>query len=153
MGYSFLLSAHSWFRWAVLISGVIAVVLSFRGASGNRAWTQTDRKAQLAYITSLDLQFLLGILLYLVSPLIRGGLADFGGSMKVGAVRFFLMEHLVLMVAALVVAHIFSARSKKAISDAGRQKTWRTGALLSLLLVLASIPWPFLSFGRPLFRM
>jgi len=63
------------------------------------------------------------------------------------------MEHLVLMVAAIAVAHIFRKRSLRATSDAARFKTWRTGALISLLLLLAAVPWPFLSHGRPLFRM
>lgn len=150
--YAFLLYAHSYFRWVVLIAGVVTVVFALRGAAGNRAWTDTDRKVQLAYTMSLSLQFLLGVLLYVVSPIVRSGLADFGASMKVAPIRFFLIEHLVLMTAAVAVAHIFTRRTRRA-ADGAKQRTWRVGALVSVLLLLAAVPWPFLSYGRPLFRM
>lgn len=150
--YELLLYAHSYLRWVVLIAGVIAVAMAFRATRAKTPWTAGDRKAQLAYTVSLDVQFTVGLLLYVVSPLVRSGLANMAGAMKTSAIRFFVVEHLVMMIAALAVAHIFGARSKRMPDDVDRHKSWFMGALISLILVLVSIPWPFWAFGRPLFR-
>ena len=60
---------------------------------------------------------------------------------------------IVAMLTALVVLHIFAARSRKGDTDAARHRALAIGATIALVLVLVGIPWPFLSYGRPLFRL
>ena len=88
-----------------------------------------------------------------VSALAETFRANPGAAMKVAALRFFGMEHLVLMVAAAVVATIGSARSRRAPDEASKNKTARTFFVIAMVLVLLGIPWPFRGdgVGRGLF--
>ena len=140
--YPLLLLVHSWGRWAVLVAGLAAVV---RG--GSRTGT-----AGKWFTILLDIQLLLGLLLYFAfSPITRAALGDFGGAMKVSQVRFFAVEHVFGMLVALALAHIGRARIAKA--SPGRRP--RLAAIfygLAMVAILASIPWPGMPAGRPLFR-
>lgn len=149
--YATLLYMHSWFRWIVLIAGGIALVRAVTALKSKRAWAPEDRRFQLAYVSALDLQFVLGVILYVVSPITA--FATLKDSMKVSALRFFNVEHVFMMVAAVAVAHVLAVRSKKAADDVRKLQLWSMGALLSFGLVLVSIPWPGFSWARPLFRL
>lgn len=142
MLYSVLLIVHSWLRWAVLAAGLVAVA---RGGAG----TQT---AGRWFTSLLDFQMLLGLLLYFVlSPITGAALDDFGGAMKVPQLRFFAVEHVLGMLIAIALAHV--GRGK--VSKAPEHRKARLAAIfygLALVAILASIPWPGLPAGRPLFR-
>ena len=91
--YPFLLTLHSLLRWVVVILGVIAVVRGFMGWRGNRPWTQTDNRVGLGFVTSLDVQLLIGFLLYVVfSPMTTAALRDFGGAMGNSVLRFYAVS-------------------------------------------------------------
>lgn len=154
MIYSFVLVAHSWLRWAVLLLGLAALVRSAQGWAQRRPWTATDRKISAAFVGSLDTQLLLGLLLYVVlSPLRPTSMAALKAAMPVAALRFFAVEHIFAMIVAVAVAHIASSRAKRAADPTARHRRMALGVLFALLLVLAAIPWPFLPYGRPLFRL
>lgn len=149
--YTTLLYLHSWLRWIVLIAGAIAAVRAVMALSSKRTWTADDRKFQLLFVISLDLQFVLGLVLYFVSPIIQ--FANFKDNMKVSALRFFAVEHVFLVLIAIAVVHILSAKSKKATDPVRRLRLWSIGSLIGVVLVLAAIPWPFVAAARPLFRL
>lgn len=140
--YAIVLIIHSWLRWAVLAAGLVATV---RGGS-------RDESAGKWFTILLDVQLLVGLLLYFaLSPVTGAALDDFGGAMKVPQLRFFAVEHVLGMLIAMTLAHIGRARVRKA--PVGRKA--RTAAIfygLALVAILASIPWPGLPAGRPLFR-
>jgi hypothetical protein len=95
----------------------------------------------------LDIQVLLGLILYGLSPLVRLGLADLGAAMAVKELRFFSVEHITGMIIAITLTHVGTARIRRAITAEAKLRSatiWRTLAILSML---ASIPW-----WRPLFR-
>jgi len=145
--YSFVLAAHNIVRWVVLLTGVIALLNSYRGLLTGAAWTPRDRTIAAAYANTFGLQFLLGLLLYVwLSPLTRTGFGNMGAAMRDPALRLFVIEHPLAMFVGLALAHIALARTRKAATDAAR---WRIAVILltlSLLLVLARTPWM-----RPLF--
>ncbi|WP_437896570.1 hypothetical protein [Sorangium sp. So ce124] len=154
MIYTFVLVVHSWLRWVVLLLGLAAVVRSARGWAQKGPWTDADRKIGAAFVGSLDVQLLLGLLLYVVlSPVTPGSLAALRAAMPISALRFFAVEHIFLMVVAVVVAHVALARAKRAQTPTAQHRRMVLGALFALLLVLAAIPWPSLPYGRPLFRL
>jgi uncharacterized membrane protein len=147
--YPFILSLHNIVRWLVLIAALVAIVRAVIGWSGKREWTKTDNLAGLLYVSMMDLNVLLGLILYVfLSPLTTQAIFNnFGAAMSDRTLRFFAVEHLVGMVIALVLAHIGRSVSKKA-ADAVRQH--RAAAIwftISLLVILASIPW-----DRPFWR-
>jgi len=144
-----LLFIHSWLRWIVLALIVISLVRAIRGG----AWTDGHSKLRLATVASFDAQVLLGIILFVVSPMTPKSGAAMGAYMKVSALRFFTIEHQFAMLIALAALHIGSVKSKKADDDRGRHKAWALAAGLALFFVLAGIPWPFLPYARPLFRV
>jgi hypothetical protein len=147
------LTLHSWLRWAVLAVGLWAVLRAYAGASG-RPWAPTDEAAGRWFTMSLDVQFVLGLLLYgLLSPITAQAVADMGEAMGTPVLRFWAVEHLALVLLALVFAHVGRSRARKARTDAARHRQAAIFYTLALLAVLAAIPWPFMDIGRPLFRL
>lgn len=143
-----LLTIHGLLRWAVLAAGIWAVLLSFTGWRAARAWAKRARIAGVVYVGLFDLQFLLGLGLYFLSPTVKVALGNMGAAMKDRELRFFAVEHIFEMVLALVIAHVGSVLAKKLADDGAK---YRAAALcygVSLVLVLAAIPWwrPFVRF-------
>jgi uncharacterized membrane protein YozB (DUF420 family) len=151
--YSPLLFVHSWIRWAVVALGLIAVVRAAAGIRTRRPFTPLDEAGARRFGVALDVQFLLGLLLYVwASPFTTEAFRDVGAAMRNSQLRFFVVEHVFGMVVALALVHIGRARVKRALDSAGRHKTAFVFFGLALLATLASIPWPGMPAGRPLFR-
>lgn len=143
---------HSILRWVVLLTALFAIIRSITGLSFRRSFMEADGRAGLWFTISMDLQLLVGIILYFfLSPTTTMALQNFGAAMSVGASRFFAVEHVLLMVLATVAAHVGRAQGKKkALAAAQRHRRSLIWYVLALVLVLAAIPWPFFSYGRPL---
>jgi uncharacterized membrane protein YphA (DoxX/SURF4 family) len=140
--YTGLLHTHNMFRWLVLIVLVLAVLFALAGWFGKREWSKKDNLTGLLLTIFMDIQFLVGLILYVfVSPFTKSAFNDFGAAMKNPELRFFAVEHILMMVIALVLVHIGRAKSKK---DVANWKKHRSAAIfygIALLLVLAGIPW------------
>lgn len=150
--YSATLLVHSWVRWAVIIAGAVALARAIAGVSGRKPWTPADDRAGFWFTMSLDIQVLIGLMLYLfLSPLTPSSMSDFGGAMKASGPRFWAVEHTFGMVAAVALAHIGRARSRK-VDARRRHKVVAIFFGLALLLILASIPWPGTPNARPWVR-
>jgi hypothetical protein len=151
--YSPLLFLHSWLRWVVLLTGVVALVRAIPGMNGKRPWTPADAKPGMFFIISCDVQFLLGLALYLVfSPTVQAAFGNIGAAMRNPEYRFYVVEHFFGMIIAIALAHVGRVRSKKAKTDAARFKGAAIFYGLALLIMLASIPWPGMPGERPLLR-
>jgi hypothetical protein len=151
--YSALLGLHSWLRWAVIILGVLAVVRAL-GGRGGRPWSSTDDSIGRWFVVVLDVQFVIGLLLYaFVSPLTTQIVfADFGAAMGNSMLRFWAVEHLFGMIVALALAHVGRVKVRNAATDARRHTLAATFFGIALIILLASIPWPGMPAGRPLIR-
>jgi hypothetical protein len=149
--YPTALLIHSWVRWAALIGLVLVVV---RTASGRRSgvWTPADEGSHAFLVAAADVQFLVGLWLYFASPFAQAFLSDFGTNVHNRELRFFGLEHITMMVAAVTFVHVGRARSKKATEGWLRHRRAFAWTLAALICVLASIPWPFFPVARPLFR-
>jgi len=151
--YTFVLITHSWLRYLVLGFGLWLLVASFRGWRRSSAWSASDERLHTLFLSALDTQLLLGLVLYFVlSPLPSAAFADFGAAMKVAPLRFFALEHFVTMLIAVIIAHVGRVRAKRK-EGAARYRSVLITQAVWLLLTLAAIPWPMLDVGRPLFRM
>jgi hypothetical protein len=140
--YTRLLHTHNLFRWLVLVVLVLAVLFAFIGWFGKKEWTKKDNLTGLLLTIFMDIQFLVGFILYaFVSPVTKSAFADFGAAMKNPDVRFYAVEHILLMVIALVLVHIGRSKSKKAIAPWKKHRTAAIFYGISLLLILAAIPW------------
>jgi hypothetical protein len=140
--YTGLLHTHNMFRWLVLIVIVLAVVFAFIGWFKKRDWTKKDNITGLILTIFMDIQFLVGIILYaFVSPLTKAAFSDFGAAMKNSALRFYAVEHILIMVIALVLVHIGRSKSKKAVAPWKKHRAAAIYYIIALVLILAAIPW------------
>jgi len=146
-------SLHNITRWVLVILAVIVIVRGFTGWLRQRRFNQDDIRFGMLYTSFLDVQLLLGLILYFSRGWFGVLTADFAAAMRTAGTRFFAIEHALLMLVALVVAHVVRSRSRKAPSDVSKHRWAAIGYLVSFVLVLAAIPWPFLEYGRPWLRL
>lgn len=144
--YPYVLGLHNIARWFVLIAGAWAVFLCWRGWLGRRQWTPAEARATRTFVAAVDVQFLLGLLLFAVfSPLTRQAFRDVSAAMSDAPVRYFLLEHPLIMVTAIAAAHIGAVHIKRAASDAERFQKASIMFGLSFAAIAGFIPW-----ARPL---
>ena len=139
-----ILAIHNILRWAVLLTGLLALVQTARGLDGRTPFAKT-RPLLLAFTANLHLQLLLGLALFVVSPTVKAYMADMAGTMRDGSRRFFIAEHPTLMVAAVLLATIGGVVAKNAADDAARHRRALVFTVITMLVLLAGIPW-----SRPL---
>lgn len=140
--YTGLLHTHNLFRWLVLLAALLAIGLAFSGWLGKRNWKKIDNISGLLLTIFVDIQLLVGIILYaFVSPVTRTAFADFGAAMKNEMLRFYAIEHIVMMLIALVVIHIGRSKSKKAVIVNRKHKRAAIFYTIGLIIILAGIPW------------
>lgn len=151
--YSILLSTHSLVRWLVLISLLVAIFQAYKGWLGSKPFTKSDNIVRNATVTITHIQFVLGIVLYCISPVVRYFLGYFKTAVHQREIRFFGMEHITMMLIAVVLITIGSMKSKKQPTDKQRFKTIAIWFTIALIIILASIPWQFSPLiSRPYFR-
>ena len=149
--YSIVLGIHSWLRWAALVAAVGTTLAAVRGL------VQTEKSVAdrwgLFAMMALDIQMLLGLVLYLaVSPNMRPILDDFGAAMKDPVARFWAVEHLGTMLAAIVLAHVGRVLARRAATPAAKRTRLLVCFGLATVLIILGMPWPGRPGGRPLFR-
>jgi hypothetical protein len=143
---------HSLLRWLVLLAGLLAVSRALAGVLGPRPWTPTDDRSGRLFVLSIDVQALLGLVLYgVLSPITKGAFEDMAVAMGNSTLRFWAVEHATMMLVALVLAHVGRARSKRVSPDAARHRQAALFFTLALVLVFMAMPWPWAREARPLF--
>ena len=149
----FVLILHNLVRWAVLFFGFWTLLNGITGYFGKRNYTANDNRSNLFFMISCDIQLLLGLILYFVNGW-SAKLKDLGSNMKDPYIRFFTMEHIVMMLIAWALVHIGRASVKKASTDTAKHKKMLLFFGIAIVLILASIPWPFReAIARPWFRV
>ena len=140
--YTGLLHTHNMFRWLILIMLVVTIILGLVGWFGKKNWTKKDNISGLLLTIFFDIQFLVGLILYaFVSPTTKAAFADFGAAMKDTTLRFYAVEHILMMIIALALVHIGRAKSKKAATPVKKHRTAVIFYGIALVVVLAAIPW------------
>lgn len=148
--YDMLLALHSLVRWLVLIFAVVAVGNAFAGWFGRREWSESSDRFGKLFTISMDVQVLIGLGLYFLSPTVSTALGDMGAAMRDSGLRFWSVEHASMMLVALVLAHIGRVMVRKAELPVAKYKRAAILYGLALLLILLAIPWPFrAAVGRP----
>jgi hypothetical protein len=145
--YTTVLTLHSWIRWIALVAGVGATLAALRNREGS-----AERWGLIA-VTTLDLQMLLGLVLYLVlSPFTMQAMADFGAAMKTPQLRFWAVEHVSMMFLAVILAHAGRVLARKAKTPQARRTRLLVCFGIATVAMFAGTPWPGMANGRPLFR-
>jgi hypothetical protein len=141
--YSTLLAFHSLFRWLVLASLVFAIFRGVQGWRSGKSFSKFDNAVRHNTATIAHVQLMLGIWLYSISPIIRYFLSNFKEAVHQREVRFFGMEHSLMMLTAVVIITIGSFKAKRAGTDQQQFKIMAIWYAVALVILLSSIPWPF----------
>lgn len=139
--YSGLVHAHSGLRWIALVLLVAAVVVAIGKWQGRSGYTDGNRKLYLFTLIAVHTQLLLGLALFFISPKVNFSLI----SEKL--YRFYTVEHTAGMLIAIILVTIGYSRSKRATDAVTKQRLIGIFYGIGLLLILASIPWPFRIIG------
>lgn len=151
--YELTLTAHSWLRWLALVAGLVATLAVATAGPTAAGPTRADRWG-LIFMIALDLQLVLGLALYFaLSPISTAMFTDFGAAMRNPVARFWAVEHVSLMLFAVVMAHLGRLVARKAATPAAKRKRLLVCFGLSTAAMLLATPWPGMASGRPLFRV
>lgn len=144
--YTALLASHNLVRWVVLALGAWTVFRAWRGWRARAVWGPQDAATVRRFVLAITVQFVLGVALYAVSPLVRQGLGDMATAMRTAGVRYFVVEHVVVMLAAVAFAHVGAARVRRAPTDSARFQGATIWMGLAFAAAAGFVPW-----FRPLF--
>jgi hypothetical protein len=140
--YPVILKIHQILSWLVLLAAVYALYRSWRGILFKKQWFNADKKAGMLFTIFLDLQLLAGLLLYVVySPLTRIVFSDLRATMADAPVRFYAVEHILVMLAAIILVHIGHARARNTQFAARKHRISAFFYMLATALILLRIPW------------
>ncbi len=149
--YSAVLLIHSWLRWVALIAAVLSLAALLQ--EGRSAAARADRLG-LVLLIALDVQMLLGLLMYFaLSPFTTEALRDFGAAMRNAQLRFWAVEHVTMMLAAVILVHVGRVLGRKATSVESKRMRLLICVGLAFFAMLGGMPWPGMPNGRPLFRI
>ena len=146
--YSGINHLHSAMRYVVVLLLVITFIKMLSGWLGKKTYTAADNKLSLVTMIMCHLQLLIGLIMYPLSPIVEVAFSDVGSAMQDPQVRFFFMEHALMMIIALALITIGRSTAKKQTTDVGKFKRTAIFYGLGLLIIFVMIPWPFLKdFG------
>ena len=135
------LMLHSIWRWVVLVVVLAALVRGLVAWQQRQAFVNLDRQLGMLYTMNLDIQVLLGLILWFSQ---RRLAAVTGAAAASGQSLFFGIEHPALMLLALGLAHVgggqAASRSRKGVGG-DPQRTAALFYLGSLIIIIAAIPW------------
>ena len=151
--YQLLLSLHSITRWLVLLSLFYTIWLSIKGMVTQGLFTRVDNLARHLTATVIHVQLLLGLYLYTISPVVKVNFELQNTGKIMDEQLFFKYLHIGLMIAAVVLVTIGSAKTKRIQADRLKFSTMLAWYTAALMIILIAIPWPFSPLSnRPLLR-
>lgn len=145
--YQGMLHLHSVLRWVILILLLVAIYKSF--ADRHKPFTSGHRKTGLFLMICADVILLVGLYQWITGAWGLKSVQNngFGNVMKDPALRFFVAEHTIGMLIAIILIHLGYSYGKKNVPDASKHKRALLYYGLALLIILISVPWPFRAIG------
>jgi hypothetical protein len=140
--YSFLLPLHSLLRWLVVAGLLSAIGFAYYGLIKSAVFTSVVNAVRHWTATLAHLQLLIGITLYFQSPVVKFRMAG-NGKHFISEQFFFRYVHITLMVLAVVVITIGSAKAKRQASAPQKYATLLWWYSAALIIIFIAIPWPF----------
>ncbi len=144
MFYNGTVGLHSLLRWAIIIFLLVNISRNFLYNSTD--YTDKDKSWNLRLVIITHLNLLIGLYQYFFGE--KGialvkiyGMADV---MKTAKLRFWVVEHITGMLIAVVLITITRSISKKpSNNDAAKHKKLLWFYIAALVVIIASVPWPF----------
>lgn len=133
--YPGLLHTHTLLRYFILLALVAVVVISLQKWLGKKPYTSMDNKVSLYLFIFTHLQLVVGLILYFVSPNVKFN--EF--TMKDSALRYWAVEHIFLMLAAITLITVARIGTKKMSDDTLKHKRMFIFNGVALMLIVVSI--------------
>ena len=133
--YNFVQHLHSGFRYIVMVLFIYTILMALIGWLGNRPYTNRNRLSNLFAMISAHTQLLIGIVLYFLSPLVQFN----SSTMKDGTLRYFTVEHWVMMLIAIALITIGHSKSKKVILPEVKHKTIAIFYGIALVIIIGAL--------------
>lgn len=141
--YTIIISAHSIIRWIFLLMLLVAVFNSIKKWISHEGLNHTDKLINTIVVIISHIQLVIGLSLYMVSPKVVFDTY----TMSSPILRFFTLEHTLLMLIAIVLLTVGNIKSKRNVDSVKSAKSIVIWFSISLFIILISIPWPFRNLG------
>lgn len=137
-----LVRSHSGLRWIVLAL-LIAAIANATMKKKSGIYSEGDRKLNLFAMIFLHIQLLIGLVLYFNYL----NNVDYTVDFSVSKSRFYGFEHIFGMLLAIILATVGHSKAKRADDASRKHRTIFIAYFFALILIVASIPWPFRNLG------
>ena len=143
------LHAHSIFRYVLLALILISIIVAFKKRNDEQVGASALSRLTVWTTVFAHLQLVLGFILYFGNGWSKLW-SNMGETMKEASLRFFMMEHSLGMLVAVVLLTIGRAKLKRQVEGQAKSKTIIWFYSIALLIIFFSIPWPWMSVARDL---
>jgi hypothetical protein len=130
--YEILRSAHSGWRYVVILLLLAAFITALSGFTGKKAFTEGNRKLAVFALISSHIQLLMGLLLYFMNDWYKM-------DSSVPSNRYWKMEHIAMMAIAVILITVGNAKSKKAVDAVAKHKNIFVFFGFALLIITVAI--------------
>lgn len=133
--HSIILLLHSLVRYFVLIFLLFVVVRAFMGWQGRSSFSKRDDQLSLWLFMFTHMQLLLGLVLFVVSPVVifsKAAMAD-------RVARYWLVEHNTAMILAIVLITIARVTMKKMTDHTAKFRRLFIFNAIALLIIVVMI--------------
>jgi Na+/proline symporter len=140
MFYQLLKHLHSINRWFLLLFLIASLFIAFKHMTKHNA---SKERIYLMSLIFAHTQLILGFILYFISPMVIFS----ASSMQNRLTRFYLVEHITLMLISIVLITIAYSKYKKRPDETLAHKKLFWLFALALVILLIGIPWPFMGLA------
>lgn len=147
-----LLHLHNLLRWIIFILLLVSIVKAYTGWQNKKVFTPGDKKIWLFTMISAHITLVLGLYQVMLGRygMFTTSIPEGTSIMKDKFYRFFLVEHPIAMILAIIFITLAHGMSKKSVTDEVKYKKAFYYFLIAFILILAAVPWPFREIiGRP----
>ena len=134
---------HSYWAYLVVFVVLIATINALAGYMGNKEYSPKDFRLDLFALITTHIQFLIGLVLYFVSPLGVQNITNLGMGEVMGnsTYRLYAVEHPIVMILTVVFITIGYSKHKKKLVSKPKFKMLAIFYSIALLFLLSRIPW------------
>ncbi len=134
---------HSYWAYLVLLIVFLATINALVSYFGKKEYAPKDFRISLFALIVTHIQFLIGLILYFVSPLGMQSITNngMGAVMKDSLLRLYAVEHPLVLILTVVFITIGYSKHKKKLVSSGKFKMLAIFYTIALVLMLSRIPW------------
>lgn len=118
----FLLHAHSGWRYIVIFACALALINLLIGLAASKPWTKKDKLVTLLFVLAVDIQLLMGVVLWIWQQ-------------AIGIGQRATWDHPITMILVFVMAHSAIKNAKRAETDKEKFKAAFFRLLIATLLM------------------